>query len=523
MIQPATKRKLAVAGVTTLVLGVAVLGGVTMLPARSADALPAAAPAAAPSAGTAVLPLTNASLSAATELENAFAAVADVVNHTVVQIRTERVVTADAVNPFHGTPFEDFFSPFRGPGDRGERREAPRREFRSQGLGSGVIVRDSGYIVTNNHVVRDADELTVQLQDGRTLEAEVVGTDAFSDLAVLKVEATGLPSISLGDASTLRVGQWVLAFGSPLSEQLNNTVTAGIVSAVGRLSSAGEGVQQYIQTDAAINPGNSGGPLVDLRGRLIGINTFIYTQTGGYQGIGFAIPVDTVRTVTDELIESGSVRRARLGVQYGPASDSLVRALGLPRGAAQVVDVVEKSAADEAGVEAGDVIVSVDGKQLDNHLELSSFIATRKPGDKIRLGLNRNGEQQTVQVTLGAAEAAETAASASRSGGSGEARMREDLGLSLADVTPALARRFGLDGDERGALITDVDPSSEAYRSANLRPGQLIVELDRQPVTSAADVERIYKAVPPGRTFLVRVLQGEQRNTLVTALTKPGA
>ena len=267
-------------------------------------------------------------------LEAAFMEVAETVNPTVVQIMTDKVTEVQSPtdpfggNPFEGTPFEQFFAPFRRPDDFG--RQQPRK-YHQQGLGSGVVIRADGYIVTNNHVVDGADELQVRLADGNVYDASLVGRDAFSDLAVVKIDAENLPAISMGNSDELHVGQWVLAFGSPLSEELQNTVTAGIISAVGRFSSTGESVQNYIQTDAAINPGNSGGPLVDLRGHLVGINTAIYTRTGGYQGIGFAVPVNTVRSISSQLIAEGKVNRARLGVQYAPASESLIEALKLRR------------------------------------------------------------------------------------------------------------------------------------------------------------------------------------------------
>ena len=456
---------------------------------------------------------------AVNSLEEAFVAVAERVNPTVVQIRSERVIRRQPFrwNPFEGTPFEEFFN-FRIP-------DMPE-EFRSQGLGSGVIIRADGYIVTNNHVVEGADELQVVLHDGTTYDAEVVGTDPQSDLAVLKIDAENLPYISMGDASSLRVGQWVLAFGSPLSPQLSNTVTAGIISALNRYYSEGPAVQNFIQTDAAINPGNSGGPLVNLRGELIGINTAIYSRTGGYQGIGFAIPVDIVQYVVPQLIETGHVERARLGVQYTAAAPSVIKALNLPRGAAQVVTVEEGSAAEKAGIKPGDLIVAINGQQLTNHLELSKIISTHRPGDEVRLTINRDGETHTVTVKLGAAPSEGATASRRRtqSGRAAESDLMEELGFSIADITPELARRFNLeDTDAKGVLITDVDPNSAAYREANLRRGLIITEVDRKPVRSVEKFEEVYNAIKPGATFLLRLYDPQSGGTLITALQKPGS
>lgn len=450
-------------------------------------------------------------------LEDAFVAVAERVNPTVVQIRSEKVIRTQPFrwNPFEGTPFENFF---RMP-------EAPE-EFRSQGLGSGVIIRADGYIVTNNHVVEGADELQVVLHDGSIYDAKVVGTDSQSDLAVLKIEAQNLPSISMGEASSLRVGQWVMAFGSPLSPQLSNTVTAGIISALNRYYSEGPAVQNFIQTDAAINPGNSGGPLVNLRGELIGINTAIYSRTGGYQGIGFAIPVDIVQYVVPQLIEKGHVERARLGVQYTAAAPSVIKALNLPRGAAQVVSVEKGSAAQKAGIEPGDLIVAVDGRELTNHLELSKIISTHRPNDEVRLTINRNGETRTLTVRLGTTPSEGPTASRQRTqSGRGETSdLMEKLGFSIADITPELARRFNLeDADLQGVLITDVNPNSTAYREANLRRGLVIMEVDRKPVRSVKEFTEVYKTLKPGATFLLRLYDPQSEGTLITALQKPAS
>jgi serine protease Do len=398
------------------------------------------------------------------------------------------------------------------------------------GLGSGVVVRENGYIVTNNHVVEGADELTVVMFDGSHHSAEVVGTDPVSDVAVIRIDQDDLPYVSLGDSENLRVGQWVMAFGSPLSQELSNTVTAGIVSALGRLqggmspdlSGAPTGPSQihnFIQTDAAINPGNSGGPLVNLRGELVGINTAIVTRTGGNQGIGFAIPVNTVRLVADELIETGRVERARLGVAYGPATESLIDALDLPRGAAVVSSVESGSAADEAGVEAGDIITSINGKELSNHLQVSQIIGGMKPGETATLSINRNGDTRTVRVRLGGWEAGQTA-SADGTSPSARGETMEELGLSLSNVTPDLARQAGYEDPIEGVIITDVDPNSQAYRDARLRSGQVIVEVNRQRVRNLGDFEKVYREIDEGESFLIR-LQYPDNGTNITALTKP--
>ena len=453
-------------------------------------------------------------LTSAVDLEDAFTMVAETVNETVVQIRAEKVISTNYSNPFEGTPFERFFTP------------APQddRGYRSEGLGSGVIVRENGFIVTNNHVVEGADELQVMMMDGAMYDAEIVGTDPTSDLAVIRIDAKNLPFVSYGTSESIRVGQWVMAFGSPLSEELSNTVTAGIVSAVGRLTSSGESnVQNYIQTDAAINPGNSGGPLVNLSGELIAINTAIYSRTGGYQGVGFAIPVNTVKNVTDQLIDTGSVQRARLGVRYGPASETLIDALDLPRGAALIASVDPGTAAEKAGIEPGDAVVAINGQELTNYLELTEKIRGMQPGDKVNITINREGDTKNLVVTLDTdgSESSEAVAANTRSDNSSDKNMMEDLGLSLSDITPAIARNANIEGNVEGVFLTDVDPNSTAYREANLRAGQIIIEINRQPVRNMAEFQRIYDDIKSGVTFLVRLTDAQQSGTYITALTKP--
>ncbi len=446
------------------------------------------------------------------ELEEAFTQVAQAVNEAVVQIQIERTAPSgrQGRNPFEGTPFEDFFGPFDVP-------SVPQR-----GLGSGVIVRSNGYIVTNNHVVSDADQLQVKMLDGAVYDAKVIGTDPYSDLAVIKIEQENLPTIAYGDANELRVGQWVMAFGSPLDPDLSNTVTAGIISALGRLTSMGEGVQNYIQTDAAINPGNSGGPLVNLRGELVGINTAIVSRTGGYQGIGFAIPVSQVELVTEQLIETGSVRRAQLGVRFNPASQSLIQALKLPRGAANVVDVVEGSAAERAGIQPGDVITAVNGNELTNSLQLSQIISSLRPGETVQITINRNGEERTLNVELGEAQrtGSTTAATPDEDDSADTDQLVERLGLGISNITPEIIQRFELEQNTSGVFVSEVDPASDAYREAGIRQGMVITEVDRKPVTNVREFQRIYNSIDAGETFLVRLKLPGGGET-VTALTKP--
>jgi serine protease Do len=456
--------------------------------------------------------------------QTAFTEVAESVNPAVVQIRAEKVVERRMRSPFEGTPFEDFFG---GPGG------GPEREFRSQGLGSGVFIQSDGHIVTNNHVVENADELSVVTINNTQYDAEIVGTDPTRDLAVLKVDADeDFRAISFGDSDALQTGQWVLAFGSPLSQNLNNSVSAGIVSAVGRLQSAPQRRQRqpaqqeqqispimdFVQTDAAINPGNSGGPLVNLSGELVGINTAIASQTGGYQGIGFSIPANTVERIATQIIEEGEVRRGRLGVRYGPANQSLIQNEDLPSGAAVVGSVEDGSAADEAGLQPGDIVTAINGESLQNHLQLGNMIASRQPGDEVTLTINREGEEQQITVTLGSASAETETAEAEGEAPSPD-QLMEELGLSLRNITPEIARQLGMD-DTDGVIITEVDRSNPSIRNSGLQEKLIIIEIAGQPVPDVETFRAVYGEIQPGQAFRV-VVRSPQGFVDVTSLRKP--
>ena len=490
-------------------------------------------------------------------LEDAFTQVAERVNPTVVQITSSRYVSRsdvhaglppellDQIPPqmrrFFGTP------PNRGGDGDGQTPDEGGEEDVQQGLGSGAIVRADGYIVTNNHVIEGAEDLTVHFFDGTSLPAKVVGTDATSDLAVIKVDKTGLPTLSLGVAEGVRVGQWVMAFGSPLSTDFSNTVTAGIVSAMGRFAdlpdrTAGQPrLESFIQTDAAINPGNSGGPLVNLHGEMIGINSAIYTRTGGYQGIGFAIPVDIVRSTMDQLIASGSVRRARLGVTIGPVSEGLAAARGVPAGAAQVGEVTPGTAAARADLRPNDIIVAIDGRDLRDHREVTQRILGRRPGETVRLTIQRGSQRQELSVTLGefdlsgrpAAEA-EEAPEADRNGGTAvpnsaeTSRFDSALGFdyrSAQRLTSADLGRYGLpDGFARpGVLVTTVSPRSDAFRAAGLRPGMIITAVNDQRVTDLKSFEAVVERTAVGQPIILDIVVPTRdggSSSFQTALTR---
>jgi serine protease Do len=460
-------------------------------------------------------------------LEESFVEVSDRVNRTVVQIRSEQVVEGRR-SPFEGTPFEDFFGGSPG----GEDQIRP-------GLGSGVIATSDGHIITNNHVIENADNLEVRLFDGRYYPAEVVGTDPGSDLAVINIDADGLDTISFGDHDTLQIGQWALAFGSPLSEDLENTVTAGIVSAKNRTSAEISArinlFSELIQTDAAINPGNSGGPLVNIRGELIGINSAIMSRTGGNVGIGFAIPVNVVENVVDQLIANGTVRRAYLGVVFDRVPRSLAEALDVPRGTAQLTNVQSGTPAERAGLQPGDIIISVDGRQLRDYNQIRTIIANKRPGETVDIEvMDESGGRRTVTVELD--EQPDSQALAGRqpsdTGSSDDdvSGEMEEMGISVTDATPEALRRLGIRGvsDVEGVLITEVSRTSRAYRDGELRQGFIITEVNREPIRNQKEFMDVYRDLPSGDSFIIRVLRPQRTpdgsvelSSFFTALQKP--
>lgn len=464
----------------------------------------------------------------ATTLEDAFTQVVERVNPAVVQIQAKNIPTEwnpdePQTNPFENTPFRNFFRDFDF-----NVPQVPRT-----GLGSGVLIRPDGHILTNNHVIENMNELTVIAMDGTEYEARVIGADPVSDVAVIKIDAEALPYVGMGDSDQIKVGQWVMAFGSPIEASLGNTVTAGIISATGRIR-IGNGstndndenrpapTYNFIQTDAAINPGNSGGPLVNLLGELVGINTAIITRTGGYQGIGFAIPVNTVRNVADQLIATGRVERGKLGVSYGPASEALVETLSLPQGAAVVGSVVTGSAADNAGIRPGDIIVSLNGKQLSDHQQLSLWIGAMKPGDVAEIEVNRDGDQKTFRIKLGGWENNESplAKNENASESIGD-RLMGELGITLGNLTPDLARDAGFEEEAiDGVIVTDIDPTSYAAREANLHRGAVISEINRKKVGNLKEFEAVYENIEAGKAFIVR-LRTPNGGAGITALRKP--
>ena len=431
----------------------------------------------------------------ALKLSKAFAAVAKKAGPAVVFVQVEKVVVkrGPAFEPFpFGSPFDffgdEFFERFFG-------RRFPRK-YRQMGAGSGFIISKDGYIITNNHVVADADKVKVKLADGREFNAKIVGTDPASDVAVLKIEAENLPVLPLGDSDKIEVGEWVLAIGNPFG--LTQTVTVGVISAKGRSGVGITDYEDFIQTDAAINPGNSGGPLVNLRGEAIGMNTAIFTRSGGYMGIGFAIPINMVKIITEQLIKTGKVTRGWLGVVIQELNEDLAKSFGLekPEGAL-VTEVAENSPAERAGLKPGDVIVEYNGKPVKNVAELRTMVALTPPGTKVKLVVVRKGKRKTLEVTIGNQPQSLALLT-------GQDEFLKKLGLEVQPLTPELAEQFGY-GVKEGVIITGVAPGSPAAM-AGLRPGMLVEEVNHQKVRTLKDFARaLAQSKKTGRVlFLVR-------------------
>ena len=359
-------------------------------------------------------------------------------------------------------------------------RRGPRGERSRRGEGSGVIVRDNGYILTNHHVVAEATEIGVMLGNGGVFAAEVVGTDPETDLAVIKIDESGLVPARFGNSDSIEVGQWVLAVGNPFG--FENTVTAGIISAKGRPSLGLSAYGNLIQTDAAINPGNSGGPLVNLNGEVIGINNAISTNTGVYAGVGFAIPANMARSVLESIIEHGEVVRGWLGVSMRDLFPDDAEQAGYDGDGVLVLNIVEGDPADQAGLRAGDIITAIDGLPVDGSDQLRNSVARRIPGTKVVMSIFREGRTRPVRVTLG-----EHPSLTQVRGEAPPLESIRELGIVAGDLVPGLARELGV-GAERGAVVAAVD--SDGIAGGHLRPGDVIVGINNREIESAGDLVR---------------------------------
>jgi serine protease Do len=412
----------------------------------------------------------------------------------VVNISTTQRVQVNS-NPFAGTPFEAF-------GGQGGGQPVTRQ---AESLGSGFIISADGYVVTNNHVISagargaTVESITVTLPDKREFKAKLIGNDAQSDLAVLKIEGQNLPFVKFGDSSHARVGDWVVAIGNPFG--LGGSVTAGIISAVHRVTGQGGAYDRFIQTDASINRGNSGGPMFDLNGNVIGINSQILSPTGGNVGIGFAIPAEEAQPIIAKLRAGSSIDRGYLGVGMQDLTDDIADALGLPKNRGTLVSRVEPGqAAEKAGIKQGDVIVKVGGKDVTPDQTLSYLVANTAPGTKVPLEVLRDGKPQTITVTVGKRPPEEQLAQfdpeddATGPGGNApgaDSMAAASLGVAVTPLTPQIAGSIGIDATKvNGVVVLTVDPNSDAA-GKGLKRGDLIVSVNRTPVTNAADIARI--------------------------------
>ncbi len=444
-------------------------------------------------------------LSHEAKMSTSFAPVVKKVSPSVVKV----FVTGKANPAAFGVPemggnplFRHFF------GQRGPRQfEMPRQ----QGIGSGVIVTPDGYILTNNHVIDRASEVKVALQDGRDYPAKIVGTDPKTDLAVLKIDAKNLPAIQMTDSEQVEVGDTVLAVGNPFG--IGQTVTTGIVSATGR-SAIGLDYEDFIQTDAAINPGNSGGALVDVEGRLVGINTAILSRSGGNQGIGFAIPANLARDVMESLMKDGKVTRGYLGVMIQDLTPAIAKKFNAEgKNGALVGDVSASGPADKAGLESGDVILEFNGKPVNNSRQLKLQVARVKPGESVNVKVLRDGSEKSLSVNVG--DQPDLERIAKNGSAPSEANDTGTLaGVAVEDIDRQARREHDIPESVQGALITQVDPASAAA-DAGLSPGDVILELNREPVKSAEDAIRLTENAREKTTLVKLWSKGGQRFVVV--------
>lgn len=375
-----------------------------------------------------------------------------------------------------------------------------QQEYKQQALGSGFIVRDDGYILTNNHVVENADSIKVTLPDKREFDAKVIGTDPKADVAVIKIDGKDLPVATLGDSAATAVGDWVLAVGTPYG--LSQTVTAGIISAEGRANIGIVDYEDFIQTDAAINPGNSGGPLVNIQGEVIGINTAIFSRSGGYQGIGFAIPINMAKGIMESLIEHGKVIRGWLGVTIQGITPDIAKGFNLTdTNGALVGDVTKDSPAAKAGIQRGDVIISLNGEAIDSPTTLKNLAAQLDVDKSVPVVVIRDGKEQTLQITIGE-QPAELQADSEHAQSEASAL----LGLHVQDLTDDIAKQLGYIGDT-GVIIAGVEAGSPAAE-IGLQRGDLIKEINRQPIESMDDYTTATALVGKDDTLLLLIRRG---------------
>ncbi len=429
---------------------------------------------------------------------------------TVVSISTAKFVKRPS-------GYDEFFGPFRDFFNRDNRQQQNEPETqRLQGLGSGVLVSSDGFIITNNHVIEGADELKVTLYDRRQLEAELVGSDPLTDVAVIKIKGDDFPSARLGDSDKLEVGEWVLAIGNPLSTTLSSTVTAGIVSAKGRniniiqdqdgqREGGSYAIENFIQTDAAINPGNSGGALVNLRGELIGINTAIATNTRYYMGYGFAIPINLAKKIMKDLVNQGYVTRAWLGVAMQPINENIAARYNMktPKGVL-IQQVMGDSPADKAGLKPLDILIEVDGQEVVQSNQVQNVIALKDPGDKVVLTVLRKGEKKKINVELGQRDTGKEETKPAETG--------DDPGVGLTVRTLDNEIRAQIDEyeDDEGVIVTNVESYSPAF-DANIQKGDLVYKIEDDEITSVSEYKKILRKYDKGSVVIFYLKRGNAK------------
>jgi serine protease Do len=434
------------------------------------------------------------------DFRKGFSGVAAKARPAVVFIQVEKQVAIGGAQMFFNNPHDLFdeemlerFGIPRGNSRRLPQRRQPQQMFKQTGQGSGFLISKDGYIMTNTHVVGDAEKITVRLMDGREFIAKRIGADSKTEVALIKIEGNDLPCISIGDSAKLEIGEWVVAIGNPFG--LKETLTVGVVSAKGRNNMGITDYEDFIQTDAAINPGNSGGPLLNIDGEAIGINTAIFSQNGGYMGIGFAVPIDMAMQVKEQLLSHGKVTRGYIGIYMNPEemNEQMAQSFGYKeKTGVLIADVQKEGPADKAGLLSGDIIMELNGKKIVDQASFRRTISTIPPAQKAKLLIFRDGKTKTISVTV------ELLPEEGDNGTPAESQERplEKYGLQIQNLTPDIAKRFQLDAEE-GIIVSEVEQGSPAAE-AGLQPGMLIVEVNRKKISNT-------------RQFLAELKKSEKR------------
>jgi serine protease Do len=434
------------------------------------------------------------------ETSKAFTEIVRTVSPAVVNISATKVIRRDSDSLFDD-PLFDLFNPFNDFG-------MPKK-WKEKSLGSGVIVSSDGYIITNNHVVEKGEEIKVTLFDRKTFRGKLVGSDPKTDIAIIRIDAKGLPTLTWGDSERLQVGEFVLAIGNPYS--LSHTVTMGIISAVGRANVGIADYEDFIQTDAAINPGNSGGPLVNVKGELIGINTAIFSRTGGYQGIGFAVPSNMVRIIMDQLVQRGKVTRGWIGVTIQELTQELSQKFGASSAnGALVSDVMKGSPAAKAGIKRGDIIIGFNGKQVKDVSNLRNLVAQSKIGKVVGMKILRSGKKYTIKVTIKEFPMSREVTEVVPDHSIVETEAEVLTGLNVMDLTKETLKQLGFNKNERGVIVVKVETGSPADE-AEIRKGDIIKEIDKKKIYSVEDFNKIASHIKRNENVLLFINRGGKR------------